>query len=358
MLHGIELLAEMDNKNGGLDIGGQKYEVEIISYDTSMAQSGEVSAVNRLIFEDKVKFILGDADPFAPAWLQVAEDNKVITIVLGIDYKACLNPNIHYNFNGNFANASIPSITGWLCKNKADMVKDIVVAFPDTQSGHFGAEQTSATWNAFGVTPTTIFYPSNATDLSSLGSKVNSLNPGAFMAVAGGASDALALKAVYGTGYRGQLFATSTAPGLSLSQTIPAEALEGFINGAWAVELDPAQTQAAQVFKDAWIAKYSKWEGVEAQSTSQYTCLKTGLQQAGSLDPDKVAVSISNGMKYESPTGNGQMISRPDVGNNRTVDSIATFYIKQIQGGKPVLVATISQDEALGYFRAIYPESN
>ena len=53
-LHSIQLMAEVDNKNGGVVIGGEPYNIEIVAYDHNNEQAKEVSAINRLVFEDKV----------------------------------------------------------------------------------------------------------------------------------------------------------------------------------------------------------------------------------------------------------------------------------------------------------------
>jgi len=60
-------------------------------------------------------------------------------------------------------------------------------------------------------------------------------------------------------------------------------------------------------------------------------------------------------MKFEGPTGAGQMVSRPDLGNERTVDSVTTTYLKTIKSGKPVLIDTVNLDEGIKYFRLAFP---
>ena len=50
-----------------------------------------------------------------------------------------------------------------------------------------------------------------------------------------------------------------------------------------------------------------------------------------------------------------QMVSRLDLGNERTVDSIGTYYIKKINNGKPELIGTISIEDALKYVNIAMP---
>ena len=54
----IQLWAETINGNGGMDLKGKKYKVEIIEYDDTTNPGETVKAVQRLIDQDKVDFII------------------------------------------------------------------------------------------------------------------------------------------------------------------------------------------------------------------------------------------------------------------------------------------------------------
>ena len=54
---GAKLYAKRYNDAGGLDIGGKKYQIEIISYDDQYSTPGAVAAYNRLVNQDGVKYI-------------------------------------------------------------------------------------------------------------------------------------------------------------------------------------------------------------------------------------------------------------------------------------------------------------
>src|SRR3546814_14341480 len=47
------------NAQVGLKVGGKSYKIELVAYDDKYQASEAVTAANRLIFEDKVKFIMG-----------------------------------------------------------------------------------------------------------------------------------------------------------------------------------------------------------------------------------------------------------------------------------------------------------
>jgi len=352
-MHGVEIMVAADNAAGGLTIGGEKYKVQLVEYDSKADQSTTAAAANKLIFEDKVNYIISDSQ-FIDAWLPIADANKIIGIGQMISQEG-VSTKYKYLFDGPYMNAQNCVLPGWFAQTYPTK-KNIMVSLPDTQMGHTQGPSVVSSFAAFGITATIVYYPSTQQDQSALGTKVKQANPDAFTALAGGpVTDGLCFKAVAQAGYKGMLFATNSAPFLSLSQVIPIDALEGFINMAWPVEFDDPPTQMAKDFKAAYIAKYGKWDGPDIMDTANYALLRAALQAANSTDPDKIAAVISNGLKYEGPTGVGQMISRPDLGQTRTTDSISSYYFKQIKGGKVTQLTQVSLEDALKYFRLAWP---
>src|SRR4051795_10273303 len=49
-LRGAEMAFDDANQNGGLDVGGKKYKINVIPYDTKYQVSEALPAANRLIF--------------------------------------------------------------------------------------------------------------------------------------------------------------------------------------------------------------------------------------------------------------------------------------------------------------------
>jgi branched-chain amino acid transport system substrate-binding protein len=352
----MQLMAEDDNKNGGLTIGGEKYNVQLISYDSNNDQATETAAVNRLIFEDKVNYIISQGI-FESGWLQTTESNKIIVMCQNPMAAVVLGPNTRYTYNPTFSGTEIPSKIGWFCQTYPEKVKNMVLAFTDNQFGHMVSGLIEAQFKAFGVTPTILYYPAEQQDLSAVATKVASLKPTAFMTMNGNSAtiDALMYKTVFLSGVNTQFFTPTDDPISTWTQVIPISDLEGFICGMYCTEVDPALTETSQHFKELWKAKYGSWTDPQTVQSCSYPCLRTALQQAGSLDTDKVAAVLNNGMKYSTATGDGKMIARPDIGTTRTADSVSNFYMKQIVNGKIQVLATIPADEAQKLFQIAFP---
>src|SRR5258708_37676644 len=97
-----ELAAEDVNAKGGLEVGGKKYKIEVVTYDDHYKAADALTAFNRLVFDDGIKYVIGPLGS-APALavLPVSTENKVITMTmaftpkaLSAEYKYSLRPRI------------------------------------------------------------------------------------------------------------------------------------------------------------------------------------------------------------------------------------------------------------------------
>ena len=266
------------------------------------------------------------------------------------------NPKYSYVFNATGEYALWNSSVGWFCRNYPDKTKNVVRAFPNNLIGHVMSLSTGAMWKTFGVNTTDEFFPAGSTDLSSLGTKVAGLNPTCFSCTTGdSAQDAPAYNAVYDAGYRGQFFNNVPNSVATLKQTLSPKALEGFICAAYATEFDPALTQSAKDFQAAWAAKNGEWTSPEVSLTSQYMALKTAFHQVDSIDTEKVNEVMAAGMQYDTLNGVSKLISRLDLGNAKTVDSVSTFFMKKLHDGKAELIGTVNLDEISSDFLKANP---
>ena len=259
-----------------------------------------MAAVNRLIFQDKVKYFICSGG-FEDAWLQTVEDNKVIAFNPTIDVNMSLASKYDYSFNGNGTIDTWASFAGWFVKNYPNEVKTLVRAFPDNQLGHFISQFTDLMFVSFGIKPTDIFYPSAQQDQSVIGTKVLSLNPACVNVTSTSDEDASRIyNVIRQAGYKGLFFNGSPATAAIYKQLMSPEALDGFISSALGTEFDPPTSQLGKDFKAAWIAKYGEWTSPAVSWTFGYSALRDALVKAGTIDTEKVASVLSSGLKFKA----------------------------------------------------------
>jgi branched-chain amino acid transport system substrate-binding protein len=343
---GCEIAADVINKKGGINIHGEKYKLEIIPVDSKFTQEGGRSAAERLIYQDKVKFIIGDET--GDAWLPLTESNKVFAIVQAPNPDVA-SPKYKLVFQGSPIPSQYPIFFGWLAKNMPS-IKTIVVSMPDNRIGHFTADQVEQFTARLGIKVVgKIFWPPDSTDFSTIATKVRMLKPDAFAQFAGGpVSDSLIFKTVQQSGFKGRLICPSPVPTEFIRRAVPLEQVEGMIGSAYELEQQPMPAVAKE-FLDAYLAKYPR-DYPEPTGANMLYILVKALEKAGSVDPEKVAAVLhQEGASYESPVGKGIMIKRPDLGNNTYVDTVVGLSIKKIEGGKATILHVMSPEEAYGY---------
>src|SRR5580698_8031010 len=83
MAEGAKMLASTYNAEGGLDVGGKKYQVEVIPYDDEYKSPQAIAAYNRLVYQDGVKYLAIAAGASTMAIKQYLEDDKIVGITAG-----------------------------------------------------------------------------------------------------------------------------------------------------------------------------------------------------------------------------------------------------------------------------------
>ncbi|HEY4542882.1 MAG TPA: ABC transporter substrate-binding protein, partial [Noviherbaspirillum sp.] len=149
MLYAAELAADDVNAKGGLEVGGKKYKVQVVAYDDKYQANEAVTAVNRLVFEDKVKYLIGPVGS-APALAvaPITERNEVVMLTLGFASKV-LSPEKKFSFRPNLTTmeTSQPQID-WFVKTHG--VKKVGALFPNDETGHQIAKDLEAAYSKAG----------------------------------------------------------------------------------------------------------------------------------------------------------------------------------------------------------------
>ncbi|MGB6065483.1 MAG: ABC transporter substrate-binding protein [Desulfomonilaceae bacterium] len=81
---GSQLAADWINDNGGITIKSEKYRVKLITEDHKSTAEGAAGAANKLVYDDKVKFIIGGMMPFTNIAIGgVTEPARVLHAAIG-----------------------------------------------------------------------------------------------------------------------------------------------------------------------------------------------------------------------------------------------------------------------------------
>jgi ABC-type branched-subunit amino acid transport system substrate-binding protein len=312
----LELLSERLNKEGGLVVKGERYNVQMIIYDDDLTVEGGRAAGERLIYQDKVKYVICQFNsPPVLGVLSVAQPNKVLQIGNGITEKT-MDPQYQYYYRAPslFFNGLQPFMTKYM--KDLGLPPSVVILAPDDATGHGGAENYKIIYKNMGIKVLdTLFYKRETSDYTPFATKVKSLNPG-FVDTGptnAGAPTLLLAKALYEVGYKGGKI---------------------FNKEKWVQDL-----------ADAYEKKYGVWETDGIAWIHGWFILMNAIRKADSLDVEDLR-KVMPGLETDAIGGRLRFVSRPDLKNPRYCDSVAEFYPGVVKNGKFQPLKKVSMDES------------
>ncbi|MGD0660799.1 MAG: ABC transporter substrate-binding protein [Syntrophorhabdales bacterium] len=171
-------MAKMINEKGGVTIKGQRYDVEIVTEDTKSTFDGCTAGANRLVFDKKVKFVLGPGGFFGPAAAPVFNPNKVLYVLgYATTQPGALGPDQPYGFL-----AANGSVGGFLIGVKAlkkefPNAKKVALVLPDDGAPPYliPAVRRVLTLNGLAEVGEPVLYPNEIQDCSPVAAKLNAI---------------------------------------------------------------------------------------------------------------------------------------------------------------------------------------
>ena len=332
---GPQILAAEVNAKGGLDVGGKKYQIEVIAYDDQYKAADAVAAYNRLVNQDGVKFMIILASPSTMALKQQIEDDKVVALTSAATSKA-IDADTRYLFRLlNMPSDYVPPFVRWM----RDHLKErrVVIINPNDETGwdqgQFAEKQFKD--NGFTVLSNEV-YERSTKDFQPILTKIIGLNPD-LIDLGGGppATAGLIVRQARELGYKGKIVKTS---GPSVKEIIAAagnEGAEGVLNLIYADTSREGFLHLAAAFRRS--INQDPNEMIVTFYDAANVMLHA-IQKAGDVkDTTKVAAAFAKALPMPSVQGDilklGGKASSGSDQQIMTVDLIA-----EIKNGQPIVI--------------------
>jgi branched-chain amino acid transport system substrate-binding protein len=336
-----ELAAEDINNEGGLDVGGKKYKIEIVAYDDQYKSSEAITAANRLISQDGIKFMMGPMGSApAVAIMPITTQAKVLTSTMAFTDKA-MNKDTPYSFRPVLPSSlfSLPQAK-WVVKELG--ITKIAGFYPNDETGQALLKDNEEAYKAAGagfVIKET--FERERTDFTPLLTRVIASDAEAIELSGNSPQTAgLIVKQAREFGWDKPIIRTGGDATADIINVAGAQFAEGvYVHQPLNVEMP--ETKA---YVDRWKAKY-KTE-VNGFSPFFYVNMKMlfeGIKKAGTVDDtDKIRAAMLELKDYPSVLGPVSWTGEQKYGINHQLN--APFYVGQIKGGKSVTIATCDLD--------------
>ncbi|NOX62723.1 MAG: amino acid ABC transporter substrate-binding protein [Chloroflexi bacterium] len=332
----------VNNEYGGIKVGDERYKVKLIMYDDEGDPDTAAKLTEKLITEDKVHFLLGPySSGLTKSASAISEKYNMIMVegngaseslfVRGFkNLFAVLTP------AGNYTESGLKAV--------ADAgAKSVVIAYEDTAFPTSVAEGAQKWAKEYGLEVLAVeTYPKDVADVSGIMSKFKDLNPDVFVG-GGHFNDALLfIRSAKELNFTPKAMIITVGPSNpKLVKELGADA--DYVIG-------PTQWDRTMSYKDEYFGtaeeyaqRFEKKWGEEptyqaAESTAAALALQIAIENAGSLDTDKVreALNAMDVVTFYGP------IKFDETGKNAGKPMGAI----QIQDGDIVVIAPESAKQA------------
>jgi branched-chain amino acid transport system substrate-binding protein len=285
--HGVDLAVADLNAAGGIVVKGFTYKFQTVSYDDKCSVDTALQVVNKFIYEDGVKYMVGPVcSPCALAVLPVLTKNKIISMGVSLDDRT-IDPAYQYAFRLYIPVSFVgESFFKWIVDNRK--IKTSSHISPNDSSGFAATESDNKHLQKLGVQVLdSVFFERATTDFVPFVTKLLAKNPD--MITCGGSpagSVALIAKQARAMGYKGIISNTSIMSATDVVPAVGKEAMEGFISTA-----RPLEPPVAKKMIDLPIREKAKYGETFSSTNEIYAfaeVIAEAIKRAQSLDTTDV----------------------------------------------------------------------
>ncbi|MBI4774769.1 MAG: ABC transporter substrate-binding protein [Deltaproteobacteria bacterium] len=332
---GAKLSEEWINEQGGIDINGEKYKVELVIEDMKGTADGAVAAATKLVYDHKVNIVIGTVVPFmVQAAGSVLEPAKVLRLVLyNCGMPSEYGPQTPYMFLTY--DSTIEGMRAALdyLKEAYPKVKTVAYIIPDDGSvpyleKMFTEKATSLGYEVAGVAK----WAMTTQDYSPIITKVLAAKPDA-IAFANGWPQATGsmLKVTREMGFNGPVFGCNYDDAYQIMEIAGKEASTHFF--IHQIDLDsPDMTPMIKEITKLTRAKHDKAYGMHIWGFNPLYELKQVIEKAQSTDPAVLKETWEKMETIDTVYGPGRMGGLKTYGINHTV--CAPCPIVELMDGK------------------------
>ena len=278
---GVQLFEDWVNDEGGIKVGGQKYNIQFVVEDGQSSADGAVAAANKLVYDHGVDFIVGTVMPFMViASGTVTEPAGVIRVA----YYNCgtpdeYGPNTPYTFICNDTTIDYMTPNMQYMKEAYPNLKTIAVLTPDDGAPQFLEPVFNQKAAAEGLESLGfVLWSLDATDFVPVTLNALATEPDAIFLINGWPIHmGSMLKAAREAGFTGPVFACHEDPYDILEVAGPAASTEFYVHNI--VPDSPEMTDVIKEINERALAKYGKTSPTYVWGFNAPYCLIQAIEE-------------------------------------------------------------------------------
>ena len=341
LMRGAELRVEEINKGGGLKVGADAYRIKLVSYDHKAQAADTATATNKLIFQDKVKYIIGNAvGATCNAAQTITEPNKVMFafVCWGTNNLAPEKP---YSFRSMLSQWELAEPFYRWVKENHPTIKRVAAISPNDTSGKDTNTAVMKALKALGFeVAADEYYERGTKDFYPVLTKILAQKPDMIDVAAAPPGEAgLILKQAMELGFKGAKGWTAGINPFTIISVAGPEAAEGVWSPANINVKGDHVSPAVRKFGETYEKRYGEVPGAIAVANyAAFDVFTQAMQKAGSIDTDRVLAVITK-EQFQTVWGPLALGGKETYGIDRQF--LYPLVISEVRQGKVVDIAQV-----------------
>ena len=284
-----ELVFDETNAQGGLDVNGKKYKIEIVAYDHKYIIAEGVATVNRLIAKDEVKFISILGGAVAKANEEAVNEAGILDLPLAYA-EGLVSPKNPLTFHSFPAPPETTTFWKWI-KEHAPEIKSIATIAPNDDTGWWSNKVETNFVERLGYRVVAKeFFERSVTDFNPVLLRMLAQKPDIISVNASPAgSVGLIIKQARELGFKGRFIHigqvdTSVVSNIAGKANVEGMWVHGFVQ--------KPLPEKVKVWQARYTAKYGEWNATSVDFANPAFAFVAAVKKAQSLDPKKIGDAL------------------------------------------------------------------
>jgi branched-chain amino acid transport system substrate-binding protein len=341
LMRGAEMRVDEINKAGGLKVGSDVYKLKLVSYDHKAQAADTATATNKLVFQDKVKYIIGNAVGATCNAAQTITEPAKVMFAFVCWGTSNLAPEKPYSFRSILSQWELAEPFYRWVKENHPKIKRVAAISPNDTSGKDTNTAVVKALKTLGFEVVADeYYERGTKDFYPSLTKILAQKPDMLDVAAAPPGEAgLILKQAMELGFKGAKGWTAGINPFTIVSVAGPEAAEGVWSPANINVKSEHVSAAVRKFGEAYEKRYGEVPGVIAVGNyAAFDVFTQAMQKAGSVETDKV-LEVLTKEKFETVWGPLALGGKETYGIDRQF--LYPLVISEVRGGKVVDVAQV-----------------
>jgi branched-chain amino acid transport system substrate-binding protein len=341
LVRGAEMKVDEINKAGGLKVGGDVYRIKLISYDHKAQAADAATAANKLVFQDKVKYIIGNAVGATCNAVQTVTEPEKVLFSFVCWGTANLGPDKPHSFRAMLSQWEVAEPFYRWVKEKHPTVKRVAIISPNDTSGKDTNTAVVKALKGLGYeVAADEYYERGTKDFYPILTKMLATKPDMLDVAAAPPGEAgLLLKQARELGFKGLKGWTAGVNPVTVIGIAGKEAAEGVWSPAFINVKSDFVSPTVRRFGEEYEKRYKEVPGVIAVANyAAFDVFTKAMQDARSLETDKVLTALTQ-KPFDTVWGKLVLGGKDTYGIDRQF--LYPVVISEIRDGKVVDIAQV-----------------